>query len=97
MISSGHQKPTNSNSDWRVVQAGLRFLTVGAESRYAAIELECLAVGWAMKKCHLFLAGLGHFTIVTNHNPLIPIPNSHRLDEFETKIIELSHLEPYVC
>ena len=59
--------------------------------------LECLAVGWAMKKCHLFLAGLGHFTIVTNHNPLIPIPNSHRLDEFETKIIELSHLEPYVC
>jgi len=66
------QKPTNSNSDWRVVQAGSRFLTV-AESRYTVIELECLAVGWAMKKCHLFLAGLGHFTIVTDYNP----PLSH--------------------
>ena len=76
------QKPTNSNSDWRVVQAGSRFLT-DAESRYAVIELECLAVAWAIKKCHLFLAGLGHFTIVTDHNPLIPILNSHRLDEIE--------------
>ena len=76
------QKPTNDNSDWRVVQAGSRFLT-DAESRYAVIELECLAVAWAIKKCHLFLAGLGHFTVIADHNLLVPILNSHRLDEIE--------------
>ena len=76
------QRQTNVNSDWSVVQAGSRFLT-DAESRYAVIELECLAVAWAIKKCHLFLAGLDHFTIITDHNPLIPILNSHRLDEIE--------------
>ena len=76
------QKSTESDSDWRVVQAGSRFLS-DTESRYAVIELECLAVAWAIKKCHLFLAGLNHFTVITDHNPLIPILNSHRLDEIE--------------
>ena len=27
-------------------------------------------------KCKLFLTGLQHFTIVTDHNPLIPILNN---------------------
>ena len=31
----------------------------------------------------MFLAGLQHFSVVTNHNPLIPILNSRRLDEIE--------------
>ena len=66
----------------QVIQAGSRFLT-NTESRYAVIELECLAVAWAIQKCHLFLASLSHFTVITNHNPLIPILNSHRLDEIE--------------
>ena len=38
---------------------------------------------WAVCKCNLFLAGLQHFTVVTDHNPLIPIMNSHQLDEIE--------------
>ena len=42
-----------------------------------------LAVCWAVSKCKLFLTGLQHFTIVTEHNPLIPILNNHRLDELE--------------
>lgn len=67
---------------WVLVQAGSRFLS-DAESRYAVIELELLAVTWAIIKCHLFLAGLPHFVIVTDHHPLIPILNSHRLDEIE--------------
>ena len=67
---------------WTLIQAGSRFLT-DTESRYAVIELELLAVCWAVCKCKLFLAGLQHFTVVTDHNPLIPIMNSHRLDEIE--------------
>ena len=67
---------------WALVQAGSRFLT-DPESRYAIIELELLAVSWAMSKCDIFLAGLPHFTVVTDHHPLIPILNNHRLDEIE--------------
>ena len=53
------------------------------ESRYAVIELQCLAVACAIKKCNIFQAGLQHFTIVTDHNPLISILNSHHLDGIE--------------
>ena len=68
--------------NWTLIQAGSRFLT-DTESRYAIIKLEMLAVCWAVHKCNLFLAGLQHFTVVTDHNPLISIMNSHRLDEIE--------------
>ena len=67
---------------WSLIQAGSRFLS-GAKSRYAVIELEMLAVTWAMMKCKIFLAGLQTFQVITDHNPLIPILNSHRLDEIE--------------
>ena len=67
---------------WTLVQAGSRFLSE-AESRYAIIELEMLAVSWAINKCRVFLAGLPHFAILTDHHPLIPILNNHRLDEIE--------------
>ena len=59
-----------------------RFLS-DAESRYATIELELLAVVWAVTKCKVFLAGLQHFYIITDHNPLVPILNTRRLDEIE--------------
>ena len=72
----------DTSGTWTLVQAGSRFLT-DAESRYAIIELEMLAVAWATLKCHLFLAGLQHFQVVTDHNPLVPILNHHRLDEIE--------------
>ena len=49
----------------------------------AVIELECLTVAWVIKKCHLFLAGLGHFTVTTDYNHFVPILNSHRLDEIK--------------
>ena len=71
-----------SGSAWTLIQAGSRFLS-DVETRYAIIELEMLAVVWAVIKCKVFLAGLPRFTIVTDHHPLIPILNNHRLDEIE--------------
>ena len=62
---------------WVLVQAGSRFLS-DAESRYAVIELEMLAVSWAISKCRLFLAGLPQFIVITDHHPLVPILNTHR-------------------
>ena len=57
-----------NGDNWALVQAGSRFLS-DAESRYTIIELELLAVSWAITKRKLFLAGLPHFTVVTDHHP----------------------------
>ena len=56
-----------------LLECSSRFLS-DAESRYAVIELKCLAVVWAVKKCGLFLHG-ALFEIVTEHRPLVPILN----------------------
>ena len=74
---------------WTLVQVGSHFLS-SAESRYAIIELEMLAVAWTVMKCKTFLAGLQHFKVITDHNLLIPILNGHRLDEIENP--RLQHL-----
>ena len=67
---------------WKPVQAGSRFLTP-AESRYAGIELEALAACWAMKKCNMFVQGLPHFTLLTDHQALILILDSMGIADVE--------------
>lgn len=67
---------------WRLVQCGSRFLA-DVESRYSTIELEMLAVVWAMKKCKYYLLGLPQFSHITDHKPLIPLLNSYTLDCIE--------------
>jgi len=69
-------------STWRLVQCGSRFLT-DTESRYAMVELELLAAVWAVMKCRIFLLGLPTFTLVVDHQPLIPILNQQTLDMVE--------------
>ena len=71
----------HQDNHWRLLQCGSRFLT-DTESRYAIIELECLAVVWAAHKCALYLSGT-RFEVVTDHRPLIPILNSYSLDQIE--------------
>ena len=61
----------NTIGTWNLIQAGSQFL-YNTESRYAVIELEMLAMCWAVSQCNLFLKGLQGFTINTDHNPLIP-------------------------
>ena len=81
---------------WTLIQAGSRFLS-DAETRYAVIELEMLAVSWAILKCRFFLAGLQHFVLVTDHNPLLAILNTCRLDEIENPRLQClkSHIMGY--
>ena len=67
---------------WRLVQCGSRFLS-DTESRYAMVELELLAVVWALKKCRIFLQGLPHFDVLVDHRPLLPILNEFTLDTIE--------------
>ena len=72
----------SNGTTWNFIQAGSHFL-IDTESRYASIELEMLPICWVVMNCNLFLAGLQHFSFITDHNPLIPIINNRRLDEIE--------------
>ena len=74
----------------RLVQCGSRFLT-DTETRYATIELELLAVVWALNKCRVYLIGLQTFTVMTDHRPLVPILNHYSLDAVENP--RLQHLK----
>ena len=40
------------------------------QRRYSIIELECLAIKWAILKCPFYLLRLPTFTVVTDHRPL---------------------------
>ncbi len=78
----GYALMQKQEGKWRLIQCGSRFLSP-AESRYAMIELELLAVVWAVtEKCWLYLKGLP-FELVIDHKPLIPILNSYTLDMIE--------------
>ena len=57
---------------------GSRFISA-TELNYAIVELEMLALVWAVQKCRLYLAG-AKFKIVTDHQPLIGICNGKNLD-----------------
>ena len=56
----------------RLVQCGSRSLNE-TEKQYATIELECLAVQWAVKHCRYYLFGKENFIVVTDHRPLLGI------------------------
>ncbi|XP_059092245.1 uncharacterized protein LOC131887632 [Tigriopus californicus] len=70
----------------RLIQCGSRYLK-DCETRYAVIELEALCIYWAIKKCHLYLAGI-NFKVVTDHKPLIPIFNRQALVEIENPRVQ---------
>lgn len=58
----------------RLIDCGSCSLT-DTQSRYATIELECLAIQWAIKKSSFYLKGHPGFTVVTDHRPLVGIFN----------------------
>ena len=47
------------------------------------MELELLAVVWAVQKCRMYLLGLSSFNVVTDHQPLIPVLYHYTLDMVE--------------
>ena len=71
-----------TNGEMVLIQCGSRFITE-TERRYAMVELELLAVVWAMNKCKVYLIGLNNFTLIVDHNPLVPILNSKGIDEID--------------
>jgi hypothetical protein len=64
------------------------------------VELELLAICWAVKKCSNFIHGLPLklFETCTDHAPLIPILNKYTLPEIENNRLQrlrakLDHLQ----
>ena len=70
------QKDTSDNVG--LVQAGSRFLSP-AERNYAVIELEAMAIQWAILKCRSYLLGV-EFNVLTDHKPLLGVMNGKDLD-----------------
>ena len=52
------------------------------QQRYATIQLECLAIKWAVNKSNFYLRGLPAFIVLTDHRPLVGIfrKQLHELD-----------------
>ena len=57
---------------WRTTLAGSRFNN-GAESRYAPIEGEALAVAWALEQSKYFTQGCHDLVVATDHKPLVAL------------------------
>lgn len=62
----------SATGETQLIECGSRSLTP-TESRYATIELELLAIAWAMEKCHYYLMGHKGFKVITDHRPLLGI------------------------
>ena len=66
-------------SGWRITLVGSRF-THHAESRYAPVEGEALAVADALDKARHFVLGCHDLTIAVDHRPLLKIFGDRSLD-----------------
>ena len=64
---------------WKITLVGSRF-THAAESRYAPIEGEALAVADALDKSRHFVLGCKNLTIAVDHRPLLKIFGDRSLD-----------------
>ena len=64
MEHDGNHKPV-----FKIVHCGSKGLTP-TQQRYSTIELECLAIIWAIQKCHFYLRGLPLFQVYTDHRSL---------------------------
>ena len=66
----GHMEADSSGKDvFKIVKCGSKGLTP-TQQRYSTIELECLAIVWAVQKCSFYLRGLPVFHVLTDHRPL---------------------------
>ncbi|QQP53791.1 Uncharacterized protein FKW44_006394, partial [Caligus rogercresseyi] len=65
---------------WRITLAGSIFLSI-AETRYAPVEGDMLAVVWSLMQTHNFTQGSDNLTVVTDHKLLVRLLGDKTLDE----------------
>ena len=74
--------PNCCKDGWHLIYAGSRF-TTDAESRYAPVEGEALAVVYALEKCRIFVLGCPHLTVVVDHKPLVKLLGDRSLEDIK--------------
>ena len=67
---------------WQVVLAGSRF-TKGAETRYAPVEGEALAVAWSLEATKHYTLGNTKLLVATDHKPLLKVLGDRKLEEID--------------
>ena len=79
----------------RVVACASR-TTTGVERRYPQIDLESMAIDFALRRYRQYLVGGPIVPIFTDHKPLVAIFNSKRKGSVRTQRIQLRHQDiPY--
>ena len=73
-------KPFCCYDGWKITLVGSRF-TSGAESRYAPVEGEALAVAEALDKARFFVLGCETLILAVDHKPLLKILGDRSLDD----------------
>ena len=72
-------KPFCCQGGWEIALVGSRF-THAAESRYAPIEGEALAVADALEKARFFVLGRSDLIVVVDHKPLLRVFTDRSLE-----------------
>ena len=75
-------RPDCCTGGWKLCLVGSRF-TSPAESRYAPVEGECLAVADSLKRTRYFTQGCTKLTIATDHKPLLGILGDKKLEDID--------------
>ena len=73
-------KPFCCKTGWKITLVGSRF-TSGAESRYAPVEGEALAVIDALDKARHFVIGCSDLIVAVDHKPLLKIFGDRSLND----------------
>ena len=73
-------KPFCCKTGWKITLVGSRF-TSGAESRYAPVEGEALAVVDALDKARHFTLGCSDLILAVDHKPLLKVFGDRCLDD----------------
>lgn len=73
-------KPFCCNDGWKTVLVGSRF-TSPAESRYAPIEGEALAIVEGLNKARHFVTGCPNLIVAVDHKPLLKVFGDRHLDD----------------
>ena len=76
--------PICCNGGWKLCLVGSRF-THDAETRYAPVEGEALAVVYALHQTRYYIQGCTDLTIATDHKPLLGILNDRSLTEISNR------------
>ncbi|MEW8208358.1 MAG: RNase H-like domain-containing protein, partial [Candidatus Thiodiazotropha taylori] len=73
-------EPFCFHDGWKIALVGSRF-THAAESRYAPIEGDALAVADALDKCRYFVLGCQDLIIAVDHKPLLKLFSDRSLED----------------